>query len=422
MSFNDAHPVVMAATWSVLNLFIHGSTGMLILHLGILWWALYKLANTSTFGRYPRIVMTIGLLPFICNFEGTIWKDVEMAISLVLAFSYIVDKENNRIQLGKDSIIFLSLFFAYAVRHNAILAVIPLAVYWASKFGRNVIKVASLSMLTIIVFQVANNALSYQILHAQRINLTNVMKLDDIYVASLAEHRSLIPDLSFQSIVNCENYMLGGTNLQQKYWCLSQTSEYANHDPLKVDLNNIWLKSISNHPWLILKYRLAVYSNFLRGAHLAPYEIWPEASSNPTLHLYFNNNAGYELMHAYVIGSARWFSFLFEPYFWLSLSIAIVLAVPLLKIGSHRGVIFSLGISSFLYIAGYVVANSAADFRYIYWSIFANLLSLILIVPQLRERRLIKHWQTYFFLGALVTILAISYFLGDIVNFNFNRI
>lgn len=130
-ALTDWHPPVMAWLWGWLDVLWPGPAGMLILHCTLFWGALglwaFSCFETAT-GLW--ILLALGLTPSVFGLLGTIWKDVEMGVCLTMAFALILRFERT----GRWPALLLAvpcLFWAMAVRHNGIFAVIPLAV-WAA--------------------------------------------------------------------------------------------------------------------------------------------------------------------------------------------------------------------------------------------------------------------------------------------------
>jgi hypothetical protein len=85
----------------------------------------------------------------------------------------------------------------------------------------------------------------------------------------------------------------------------------------------------------------------------------------------------------------KYFPFMFEPWFWLFASAAMVAITK--KRSKHRLYISMLGLSSVLYILGYFPTGATVDYRYIYWPVLATLFGLVLLViDRFREKRKVK--------------------------------
>ncbi|HYH84438.1 MAG TPA: hypothetical protein VEX60_03085, partial [Pyrinomonadaceae bacterium] len=129
-SFTDWHPPLMAAVWGVVDRVVPGPFGMLLLQNAAFWGAL------AVFWRmtYRRSVwlglclVGLGFLPSVLALLSTIWKDVGLGVSLLLASAllYTSLRTNRR---GALLISIPLIFYGYGVRPNAAPAILPLAVW-----------------------------------------------------------------------------------------------------------------------------------------------------------------------------------------------------------------------------------------------------------------------------------------------------
>lgn len=129
-SFTDWHPPLMAAVWGVVDRAIPGPFGMLLLHNAAFWTALALFWRTT----YRRSVylglclVGVGFLPTALALLSTVWKDVGLGASLLLASALLHTSR----QTSSRSALLISiplLFYGYAVRQNAAPAVLPLALW-----------------------------------------------------------------------------------------------------------------------------------------------------------------------------------------------------------------------------------------------------------------------------------------------------
>ena len=108
-----------------------GPLGMLVLHNLLFWSGIGLLVHRTV--RRPieafLAILTVGLLPPVLALLSTVWKDVGLGVSLVLAFALLLVADERRSLLGVVLALPL-LFYATAVRYNGAAAVLPLAL-WA---------------------------------------------------------------------------------------------------------------------------------------------------------------------------------------------------------------------------------------------------------------------------------------------------
>ena len=129
-SFSDWHPPVMAFIWALINDWIPGPFGMLLLHSSMYWMAffLFSISLRPVDKSLSLIVIALGFTPFAIGTLGSIWKDVFHATLTMFAVSlafYGAQNVSNRIR-SLSIIAFILLVLAALVRFNALAALPPL--------------------------------------------------------------------------------------------------------------------------------------------------------------------------------------------------------------------------------------------------------------------------------------------------------
>lgn len=131
--FGDWHPPVMAAVWRTLEHFIAGPFPMLLLQAAAWWIGVALVVHHLAPRRLaPWLTLAIGFWPPVFTMIGTIWKDVQLVSALTLASGLLLAHGRTR-SPGALAGACLALFYAGAMRHNAALLVLPLALWagWA---------------------------------------------------------------------------------------------------------------------------------------------------------------------------------------------------------------------------------------------------------------------------------------------------
>jgi hypothetical protein len=120
----DGHPPAMAALWRIVELFVAGPIGMLVIQTTCFLVGGYLVFSRLMSAR--RAAVTASLLlwfPPIAAVMAVIWKDSQMAAFLVLGFGLIIqDRRRTRIW-G-----LVALLAATLMRHNALVITGPLIV------------------------------------------------------------------------------------------------------------------------------------------------------------------------------------------------------------------------------------------------------------------------------------------------------
>jgi len=193
--YQDWHPPLMSAVWSRLLLFSNGPAPMLVLHVGFIWLALWLLVRRFASNRHAIWVFPlVGLLPWVSNFEGVIWKDVGLASSWLLAVALIAHKPRQRIlQIGIAAL----LFYGIAVRHNAIFGAPPL-VFLFLRYGIGLttgnLRVGVYAVAMSLGFVVAGSLVNASI-EARRLYPVTALMIDDIHNVSVQTGRNLFPGM-----------------------------------------------------------------------------------------------------------------------------------------------------------------------------------------------------------------------------------
>nr|UXP70938.1 hypothetical protein tmp_000017 [uncultured Bdellovibrionales bacterium] len=128
--YDDVHPPMMAWVWSWLLWIRKGPQPMLFLNVGMFWTGLFliwsKLIKEKS--KVYFLVPLMGLMPVVVAvvvaMVGVIWKDIALGTSAVLATGILMNHKPQRSMLTVGLVILL--FYATAVRHNALTLTLPL--------------------------------------------------------------------------------------------------------------------------------------------------------------------------------------------------------------------------------------------------------------------------------------------------------
>src|SRR5688572_28518775 len=114
-TFTTWHPPLMAFVWRQFDRVVPGPIGMVVFHT-LMFGAGLALFFNRRLGLIPIALVTLS--PPVLGHLATVWKDVGMFCALVLAVGLYAR--------GKPGWALVPLFYACCVRHNAMLAVVPL--------------------------------------------------------------------------------------------------------------------------------------------------------------------------------------------------------------------------------------------------------------------------------------------------------
>ena len=129
-TFNDVHPPMMSALWGIFDSIWPGPFLMLVFHNLLFWSGLSLFWRLSKGKSFVAALASpcLGFMPQIWAPLTTIWKDIGLGASLLLAAGllYAADQKKSRAAL------FCSLpllFYASGARLNAATAMLPLALW-----------------------------------------------------------------------------------------------------------------------------------------------------------------------------------------------------------------------------------------------------------------------------------------------------
>jgi hypothetical protein len=377
-AYIDSHPPIMAILWNFLMKFYSNPATLLFLQLGILFVAItYSALHKNNKGMRRRVgfILVIPFLPFVINFSGVIWKDILMAYALLLAGVIII--QNTKISNVRLFGVFLLLLFATLIRVNGIFASLPLFLLLFYKYfgGKSYSRIIIVTFISIIIsFNVSNLLISknYKI---EKSNIGNLYFVNEIYLYSLKEGRSLIPGVKFEDIKSCENVVIADSNQIARIMCL-QPLGYQ-FDSKTPNLSPIFFKSFLNDPQSYFEFRNHKFLNYLRIGNKEPWYYWHNRISENGINLSFSDKRLTNFVESYVFKTADLLPILFKPYFWISLQILFLIANLSRSNSTHKVAMVALSSSSILYTFSFYPVVDVPDFRYAYWNVLCVLISLI---------------------------------------------
>lgn len=378
LQFDDWHPPLMSWLWSLLNRVSRGPEGMLHFHLALLWSGLLLWLWEYRARPLAWLLPLIGLLPWVLNFAGVLWKDAGMAFALLL-LAALASGPATRLRMAAAGLLF---FYAVNLRYNAMFAALPVLVllllrWWPSLSPLRLIGTA---LGALVLALGLGSIFSYQLIGAERTRPANFMMVDDLSYLSLKEKRSLLPGVSLERVQACTLQDISQTRLLARSFCLKHTAREGDPDLLKADLRTPWLDAVTRNPFAYLEFRLGAFAFLLRSPADEPYAIWQGGVEENRMGVIQRRGTATELAERAVARTAEALPFLFKPYWWLcAATLLLAVSTTLADTGTRRSAQALLA-SSVLYILGYVPITPMADFRYVYWSVIATTLAAVLLV------------------------------------------
>ena len=394
----DWHPPVMTRLWGLLIGVTGHISSMLIFQLVLLVAAMFMLSNLvyrHTRNRaWALSVYIIILLPNIVNIAGVIWKDVQMAFSLTLAVLLIWFIVSSKKPLGRVAtygivgLALLLIIYAGMLRYNALFAVLPILFVLPSLLTKRFHVWSGLASVIIgLVVTIGVTIVINQ--PSEKTHPITAVQLDDIvHVANLeGEHHS-----RWSMYKKIHDTCRDKTKDIMNSYIICTTA--AQREALKNEhqgVFNDWLSTIIRHPIKYVSYRLATFSIFIFPQPERMYIFQPGIEQNQ-VGAAVKNEYAVSGLAAYVKGGAQAnVPLIFQPWLYLAVLVFIYYKSGRIREQVQRHFIRAVALSGLIYIVAYFPMAVAVDYRYIYWSVFATILSglftIILSRPKKEGRR-----------------------------------
>ncbi|MFC2606226.1 MAG: hypothetical protein ACFNZR_03015 [Candidatus Nanosynbacter sp.] len=390
----DWHPPVMTRLWGFLIRVTGHISSMLIFQLMLLVAAMFTLSilvYRHTRNRaWALSVYIIVLLPNIMNIAGVIWKDVQMAFSLTLAVLLIWFIISSKKSLGRVAVYgivglaLLLILYAGTLRHNALFAVLPILFVLPSLLIKRPPVWSGLASVIIgLVVTIGVTIVINQ--PSEKTHPITAVQLDDIvHVANFdREHHGRwsmykkIHDTCHDKTKDIMNSYIICTTASQRE---ALKNEHQ-------DVFNDWLSTIIRHPIKYASYRLATFSIFLFPQPERMYIFQPGIEQNQ-VGAAVKNEYAISGLAAYVKGGAQAnIPLIFQPWLYLAVLVFIYYKSGRIREQVQRHFIRAVALSGLIYIVAYVPMAVAVDYRYMYWSVFATILSGLFTIILSRSKK-----------------------------------
>jgi hypothetical protein len=400
MSFTDWHPPVMSLLWGLLDRIVPGPAGMLILHNAMFWGGLSLFVYHLGFERLwaAAAILLVGLSPPVFSLLSTIWKDVGMGCSLVLGCGLLLRAERRHSRLAWVMAM-ISLWYALGVRHNAIIAVIPLAI-WAALISRALFPSASSNprvsaalraCLLVILLAVASAGVNKLLAQPGSPRPVQQILVHDLVAVSLETNRIYLPDYLTEALGSSEVSALKPLYTPNEIVPLFGCDANNRRFPIVAEPDKFarlwatWRSTIPRHPGAYIKHRARVFeSEFGIGRNTICLPFWDgihPSSLNVVFHPTSLNRSVMNILSRVKDGP------LFRGWLYLALLIGLI---SMFWLGSHqdRAAALLIGLSGLLYAIAYFFVSTTCDFRMHWWSVLTVfLLALLAIASRLKAAR-----------------------------------
>ena len=391
-SYNGLHPPLQAMLWHRVDRFWPGPGGMFTLQVMLYWATLALLVAQLKASAALRVglVLLIGLWPPLFGLLPHLWKDVPMAALLVLASALLLHDLRRPALVTRVSVLGC-LVLICALRHNALLAVVPLAgwLVWREVALRQWRLSTPLKLLATVLLSAALQWLAGLPARAPSVTPADspwsVAALWDIAAVSLAENQLLFPPGFARADVDL-------ALLRERFLPYSNTSLYIDDafrhslfvpysDAQRTQLRRAWLQLPVEHPVAYFAHR-ARLSALLFGLHpgvlpdrmvlmpgIEPFADNPPISANQSkLNRVVQNG-----LNALIDTP------LFAGWLYLLLSVALAVAAWRRRTQPQARLVLVLLASTLLYSLPLTLIAGSAELRYLIWLLQGGMVAALLL-------------------------------------------
>lgn len=380
--FSDWHPPMMSFVWFLLNHIYDGPASMLVFHNLLFWSALFLfslwLFPTSNLYRVIFIVI-FAFLPSVYRQLGGIWKDVSLSMSLFLVsvlLLYVQDCHEKWVRSLLFGLILLFLFYGFSVRLNSAPGVIVMCLWIVDILFTNVkfVQKIVLGLILFLIMAGMNNIFVYSLLHANRIYPYQQVEIHDLAAISIANNKVLFP----QYLINAHNLTIAKiidkytpANVGSFIFGDKLTPLTDNANDIK-QLNKVWFDNVKKNPLIYLRHRALCYGDLLLSCTTYLGDVCTEPygiTFHPTF--FYNLYCKIMALDSMQLLLTGW-------VYVLNCLFAIGAAWLLRKRLEHWKAILYIATSGFLYNACQFIYTPACEFRYVYWTVIASLMALVI--------------------------------------------
>ena len=400
----DQNSPVMSFLLGALDQIISGTGLMLILQASVFWTAialLWRAVYKRSFVAGLAVVL-FPFLPQILSHIPAIWKDVGMAIALLMsvALVFFAKKTGSRAALLLSPIF---LFYGFAARLNSLPAVLPIAI-WSGFVAAALFQMrggytpAAIGVAYFVVMFGVVQVFNIAITEGRTSYPFQFVLLHDLAAISVSSNAAQFPDY----ITSREGFSMD--TVKAKYTTASIGGlVYVDPDHPSVvpalavtedaaqmrELRSTWWNAVTSHPMMYLAHRLKVFAQLI-GLSRSVTNQYCDTSYNPPEFSIVENPAGNFLTNYFgLFRRPLMQTFFFRGFLWLLACAYFGYVALKSRLRRDWDFVFVLAASALLYTAAYFVTAPAADFRYIFWPAIASGIAIIFGVFLLREEKAI---------------------------------
>jgi hypothetical protein len=374
----DWHPPIMAALWSITDKIVKGAGGLFLLNSLAAVVSFFLLAKTALRENKTLFFLPmLGLfLPFVTGILFALWSDVSLAVSFLLSFSlWYFWRTTGTLTRPKLLVVLIPLFYASSVRHNALPAAVPFIFLIFLDFSPKW-KALAVTILTCFLFYTGNQVLSYSMLRTEKsYTIQAILSHDLMSIYSITGKNYFPEGYLTKSRLDALMPAFDQSNLDPTTW---MNDPYVSRDASKISqLKKRWLTAVKENPFVYLAHRWLAFRGFLTivASTIVPASFPPPDFTAGRSRPLLQETALGKIHTKYVEWASENLFFLFQPLTYL------IGSGILLFVSIRRKIVIAVAMSSsaLLYMIPYFFVAPAPNFRYVYWSVFAVLLSVYVL-------------------------------------------
>jgi hypothetical protein len=397
LQFDDWHPPIMAGVWALALNFAKGPVSLFVPFITIYWGSLFLVAAALLrWSLWPSALAAVmGFSPVLINFAGTLWKDVLVFVCLMTVTGLLLvthdgDSERRRPRYVYALCALFGLIGALA-RYNSMLAAIPLLMLLIypknlpeRAFGALTRRLATALALTIGVVVATQASLNALVFHPEKTGVINALFLFDMVGVSAVSGKNVVPGHWTRK----ESQRIIEKCYAPEKWdgvtagkCGFINDRIKQSGKWKAGLFNDWRAVVVSHPLAYLRHR----ANHILAFSWRPNLFFVGYAEQTAVDWGFAQNSAYKAMANLMAVPGPVLSVVYKPGLWMLFSIG-MLAWTAIAAARRRPLAypaFCLALSGFLYWTPLFLIGVANDFRYVYWTIGATLVSVLVMASGL---------------------------------------
>lgn len=393
-SYSDGHPPAMAMLWRIVEVFVTGPAGMLVLQSVAFIAGTYLVFRTRMSQRAAAIAASLVLwFPPVAAVMAVIWKDSQMTGYLLLGLGLML-QERRRTRLWGLA----ALVLATAMRHNALIMTFPLILLcfvWDPK--HRFVKRHLIALAAFVAVTFSAQLISKALTDKQKHIWVNSLAMCDI-AATLRFVDETIPDDELRKIFDGTLIMVPRKNLHEyarrdsarlesRYvdvlWATAYTLFVIPRDAAeRAAMTRAWKEIVFTHKDAYLTYRWGIFRRLLGledEEMVSPIYNWfldiqdLEKSKGIAEHDAYSSRIQEKLrLGIHVVGASGVFRIM----------VYVILAFALLPFVLRDRLGLALLGSAFASQASLFFLSPTTDWRYSYWLIVATVITLVITIAR----------------------------------------